>query len=342
MTKRVHWVDICKGMTIILVVIGHVVSSFHNSGKYIDTDFFNHVGGGIYSFHMPLFFVISGYLSSRRINEKTKIKNKTMAYGIPYVIFSIVAVLLKVAAKEFVNSSLGFRDILWIFVYPINSLWFIYSLLLISLIHELLKPLLKQHIWKLVILVISYTMMAFAIFVERGRIFADSWVVNSIFIDVCKYMFWFEAGVLLTEKLVTKIEEVTEKKMSVIALMTTSEILTFIVVVVLLINHNVNNLVSHTLLAIFGCALSMQLAIIVSKSVILEFLGRSTMEIYILHTYVVSLCRVGLIKMHLTDPNGIIPLVLCSIAGLVIPIAFYQTIKRVKFIDFCFYPKHYI
>ena len=45
MTKRVHWVDICKGMTIILVVIGHVVSSFHNSGKYIDTDFFNHVGG---------------------------------------------------------------------------------------------------------------------------------------------------------------------------------------------------------------------------------------------------------------------------------------------------------
>ena len=46
--KRIDWLDIAKGIAILCIIIGH---SF---GK-------NRIGVFIFSFHMPLFFILSGY-----------------------------------------------------------------------------------------------------------------------------------------------------------------------------------------------------------------------------------------------------------------------------------------
>ncbi len=46
--KRIEWVDIARGIGIILVILGHI-----GIGK---------VGKFIYSFHIPLFFFLSGFL----------------------------------------------------------------------------------------------------------------------------------------------------------------------------------------------------------------------------------------------------------------------------------------
>ncbi|WP_278969986.1 acyltransferase family protein [Megasphaera elsdenii] len=47
--NRVGWIDVAKGIAIVLVIIGHTVQ----------------FGGGtrnfIFSFHMPLFFLLSGF-----------------------------------------------------------------------------------------------------------------------------------------------------------------------------------------------------------------------------------------------------------------------------------------
>lgn len=47
---RLTWVDVAKGMAIILMVVGHEVTS-------------RHLHAVIFSFHMPLFFILSGYTS---------------------------------------------------------------------------------------------------------------------------------------------------------------------------------------------------------------------------------------------------------------------------------------
>lgn len=53
-SNRIRWVDQCKGIGIILVVLGHCLSSLYSfQGACIQW---------IGSFHMPLFFIISGYL----------------------------------------------------------------------------------------------------------------------------------------------------------------------------------------------------------------------------------------------------------------------------------------
>jgi acyltransferase len=49
MNKRIGWIDIAKGITILLVIVGHTLIGYK-------------VNDYIYAFHMPLFFICSGLL----------------------------------------------------------------------------------------------------------------------------------------------------------------------------------------------------------------------------------------------------------------------------------------
>ena len=62
--ERIKWIDCVKGIAIILVIIGHSIS-------------ISLVRGLIFSFHMPLFFILSSmtFKCSKDINEY-KIKTK--------------------------------------------------------------------------------------------------------------------------------------------------------------------------------------------------------------------------------------------------------------------------
>lgn len=74
-SNRILWVDIAKGIGILLVLIGHI-----SQNQYINSF--------IYGFHMPLFFIISGYLYK---NKKNYIRNKIKAILTPYLFFSIIS-----------------------------------------------------------------------------------------------------------------------------------------------------------------------------------------------------------------------------------------------------------
>lgn len=54
--ERLHWLDYSKAIGMYLVVLGHVIKDNSQLLKVI-----------IYSFHMPLFFFLSGFLHKLRI-----------------------------------------------------------------------------------------------------------------------------------------------------------------------------------------------------------------------------------------------------------------------------------
>ena len=59
--KRVPWIDAIKGFAIINVVIGHVVDGYIGAGMYLEqVEIMEDIFNLIYSFHMALFFAISG------------------------------------------------------------------------------------------------------------------------------------------------------------------------------------------------------------------------------------------------------------------------------------------
>lgn len=76
--KHLHWLDIAKGIGIILVVIGHCVFPNH---LLID------------SFHMPLFFVLAG-LTFKIKPASIFILSKINRIGVPFIFWSIVSAVL--------------------------------------------------------------------------------------------------------------------------------------------------------------------------------------------------------------------------------------------------------
>lgn len=90
--ERKKWIDITKGIGIILVVLGH--SNLLLTGITDDSNITKY----IYSFHMPLFFYISGYLysPSKYKNFKELGNKKFRSLIIPYIYFSLLAILFDI------------------------------------------------------------------------------------------------------------------------------------------------------------------------------------------------------------------------------------------------------
>lgn len=78
---RIPWIDIVKGILIIAIVLGHVFTD----GK---------IRWWLYSFHVPAFFFISGYCYKRKESFGGYFKNKIRGIVIPYVIFSLISILI--------------------------------------------------------------------------------------------------------------------------------------------------------------------------------------------------------------------------------------------------------
>ena len=79
--KRLDYFDLAKGIGIFLVVLGH--ATFVNE----------HVITWVFSFHMPLFFMISGMLMAHKdeasLTMRELLHKKLKSILIPYLCFSI-------------------------------------------------------------------------------------------------------------------------------------------------------------------------------------------------------------------------------------------------------------
>jgi fucose 4-O-acetylase-like acetyltransferase len=69
---RIQWIDTCKGIGIIAVVLGHGI---------ISTSLY------VYFFHMPLFFCLSGYLYRPHIKYLEFVRRKALHLLVPYLSF---------------------------------------------------------------------------------------------------------------------------------------------------------------------------------------------------------------------------------------------------------------
>ena len=83
MNKRIEYIDIAKALGILLVILGHCVY----------TAKIPHLGVSIYSFHMPLFFIISG-MFVKPIGFKKGTLKYAKAYLKPYIIICMLMVFL--------------------------------------------------------------------------------------------------------------------------------------------------------------------------------------------------------------------------------------------------------
>lgn len=119
-TKRISYIDNLKAVLILLVILGHSIqySEINNFEKNI-------IARYIYSFHMPLFMLISGYLSYKIEYTFYNIKKRFVQLVIPFVIWSVIGMVI---TKDW--------SLVWI-LSPDKSLWFLWILFWAYLINVL-------------------------------------------------------------------------------------------------------------------------------------------------------------------------------------------------------------
>jgi fucose 4-O-acetylase-like acetyltransferase len=125
MKYRLDWLDAAKGLGILLVMLGH-------------TDIPSQLKTYIYTFHMPLFFFLSGYLFTLKKfpNLKVFLTKRTKSLILPYLCFSLIAYIWFIIIFHFgfvkyhenllmplIGSLVAIRSTLW--TVHSGALWFV-------------------------------------------------------------------------------------------------------------------------------------------------------------------------------------------------------------------------
>lgn len=152
--NRIKWIDVAKGIGIILVVIGHS-----------DVPFASHY---IFWFHMPLFFILSG-MTFKWINSKDEyvsyVKKRINRLLIPYVSFAILIYVVTSiidislhnltligALKNAIKVIYGGKEIGGYFA----VFWFVTCLFFTEIFFALIILLTKKMSYQIAIIVILY------------------------------------------------------------------------------------------------------------------------------------------------------------------------------------------
>ncbi len=120
--KRLDYLDMAKGIGIFLVILGHIEFIQESTLRWLS------------SFHMPLFFVVGGFLFFRKQDREQKLKdylrNRAKLALIPYASFSLIFLTMAaidgiISPKAVARGSLA-RDLIdAVTGYGLGVLWFL-------------------------------------------------------------------------------------------------------------------------------------------------------------------------------------------------------------------------
>ena len=139
--NRINWIDWAKCIAITMVVFGHIPQ---REGSFLHYY--------ICTFHIPLFFFISGYLTKSRIETKEEIKKCTHSLIIPYILYNLIFYPYW-AIRLYLDKNIDFsiydyiiKPIIGLILLQINSpisssvngvMWFVADLLIMRMIVHL-------------------------------------------------------------------------------------------------------------------------------------------------------------------------------------------------------------
>lgn len=153
---RYQWLDVAKGIGIILVVFGHVLRGLIKS-DIINNDLFLYVDSIIYTFHMPLFMVLSGIFivsSIEKYRGRRFIISKLDTIFYPYIFWMIFQGTFEVLLSNYTNGNASFIEVfsLWL---PRAQFWYLYALFLFMMLFLMVYTIHRNLIVLLLILSIS-------------------------------------------------------------------------------------------------------------------------------------------------------------------------------------------
>ncbi|HVY86806.1 MAG TPA: acyltransferase [Caulobacterales bacterium] len=139
--ERVLWPDAARGLGIVLVVLGHVIAGLLNVGVLEHTPASHWVYFAIYTFHMPLFFLLSGLFLRDGLKRGAEdfLVGKVWTLIYPYVLWSIAQGALQMWMVDALDEPWALKALASIGWQPISQFWFLYALLLCHLVGMVMR-----------------------------------------------------------------------------------------------------------------------------------------------------------------------------------------------------------
>ncbi len=150
MKERLTHIDIAKGIGILLVVAGHNWIVLASKGELYRM---------VYSFHIPLFFILAGTFFNSSKSFGVTLKERFQTLLIPYFFTSAIVEIVALAFNFDLN--LFFKSMLWVFYGTGTQMrwvafWFLTHLFLVSLFSWLVLNIFKKYnagkLWQILIL----------------------------------------------------------------------------------------------------------------------------------------------------------------------------------------------
>ena len=330
LSDRLLWVDYAKGVGIVLVVYGHVLREIRPVKGLFNqyASFFELSDKFIYSFHMPLFFMLSGYFFMSSLYKKDFLLDKIRGLVYPFIIWSILqtsAEILISTMSPYTNTQTPLTELITCVIIPRDQFWFLYALFFITMINYFL----------------------FRINAAGGIYFSTAlWVayvlfrqfVPETFNNTFQFLIFFNIGILFSQsrRFILIIGQWSFLLVGIIAFAATeyfylSGISPF---------HS--TILSKFLVGVAGSVLVVQLsrlAIAANFLSILSYIGKRSLPIYLAHMLVASGTRIFLLKILKVD-NLAVNCVAGTLAGIFIPLFLYKVTVKNEYTAWLFiFPK---
>lgn len=307
--KRIEWIDFAKGIAILLVVFGHSTELL-----YSESEVNNLIHTAIYSFHMPLFFLLSGMIFS-----DTKYKkflkffwNKFITVLLPsytflilgYIIKFIRSIDLSYTPKRAIRTLLQFR------AHNMGNFWFLPTLFVALIIMWGIHHFIRNKKCRLLISgLISAVGALYIVYIGKPLPFS---IDNS-----CLVIFFMEIGNQIKDN-----KSFLKHKKKILAESTGIWGLSTFVNWYFFGKHPVSlsyNIILNPILffisAIAGSLIVVVICIKINRVKYVNFWGRNTLIIYLISSYILNIFvrLISQIKIN----NQFLCVIICMIISII-------------------------
>lgn len=318
--KRVEALDIAKGMAIIFVVLGHVVSR----GSVPGVEWYPILKLVLYKFHMPLFMALSGMslgLSWRHRETWTAVGDlvgkRIKTLMVPYLLFGVIIVIGKLVAQRFMhvdNLPDGLiSGVMKVVLYPMQSasvfLWYIQVLAW----YFLIIPWMMQRDERFT----PWILLVAGVLLNQFK-----WTYLLNISGVIEYLPFFAAGILLGQNWDRLAAGMLAKRFAPVW------ILPFVVAIVYSI---LVSWLPKWFVGILSIPAVLSLSQILHGAVAkkLVFLGNHTLSIYLMNTIFIGLAK-GILLPIIPYRDGyfVIYFIILASLGIILPVAVKLMLTR--------------
>ena len=338
MQGHIDTIDFMKGVGIILVVLGHALDGIR-AGLSDAGSLSGLIFDWIYSFHMPLFFSISGFILAYRQSSGTGQKGERrnyilshlLNYGILYFIYSVLYCVSKIVFSGFVALTVTWKDILLLPVRAVGPYWFLYVLFIL---YAVFAPLYSDSFPALPVFILLIPLCAVG---ERiGRLPFE-------LARVMKFSLYYSFGILSC-RFLSAFARKEKKSSRILMALTASFIISTVSYAVIL-----NRFLSGWMQTIPGIIAALSYIVLINCLSALvtacgrwpcrfwtkffTFLGRHSLEIFLLHVFFLT----AAIRLLSFLPQAAV-ILLSSAAGIVFPLVIEFAAKKMGIDGLLFSP----